>query len=154
MIPKSAQVLILKSSSQIWAQCLWAYDNELTFHKDECCYLHFQKTKSCYLVLGHQTLQEESRAVDIGVAISNDLSWNAHILTKLVNATKSLFFCDSSNRVLFPSSYTVVLHGPQIFVLARKWNLWTTKVWSGASAIIHTAFFSRHQQQCPLSIRK
>ena len=41
---------------------LWAYDNQLSFHEDKCCYLNFQKTKTCDLVLGHQTLQEESRA--------------------------------------------------------------------------------------------
>ena len=64
----------------------------MTFHKDKCCYLHFQKTKACHLVLGHPILQEESRAVNLGVTKSNDLSWNAHILIKLVNATKSLNF--------------------------------------------------------------
>ena len=82
---------------------LWAHDNQLKFHKDKCCYLHFQKTKSCHLVLGHQTLQQESRAVDLGVTISNDLSWNAHILTKLVNATKSFKFLRHSVPYQVPS---------------------------------------------------
>ena len=81
-----------KLQSDLSTISLWAYDNQMTFHKDKCCYLHFQKTKAYHLVLGHQTLQEKSTAVDLGVTISNDLSWNAHILTKLVNATKSLNF--------------------------------------------------------------
>ena len=75
----------------------------MTFHKDKCCYLHFQKTKAYHLVLGHQILQEKSRAVDLGVTISNDLSWNAHILTKFVNATKSLNFLRHSVPHQVPS---------------------------------------------------
>ena len=81
-----------KLQSDLGTISLCAYDNQMTFHKDKCCYLHFQKTKAYHLVFGHQILQEESMAVDLGVTISNDLSWNAHILTKLVNATKSLNF--------------------------------------------------------------
>ena len=73
--------------SDLSTMSLWVNYNQLTFHKDKCFYLRFQKTKSCHLVLEHQIFQEESRAADLGVTISNDLSWNAHILTKLVNAT-------------------------------------------------------------------
>ena len=93
-----------KLQSDLSSISLWAYENQLTFHQDKCCYLHFQKTNSCHLVLGHQTLQEESRAVDLGVIISNDLSWNAHILTKLVKATKSFNFLRHSVPYQVPSS--------------------------------------------------
>ena len=79
----------------------WAYDNQMTVGKDKCCYLHFQKTEAYHLVLEHQILQEESRAVDLGVTISNDLSWNAQILTKFLNATKSLNFCDTLCSIKF-----------------------------------------------------
>ena len=76
--------------------------------------MHFQKTNSCHLVLGHRTLQEESRAVDLGVTIMNDLRWNAHILTKPVNATKSFNFSRHSvphqvlSRVKFNLSQSCV----------------------------------------------
>ena len=84
-----------KLQSDLSTISLWAYDNQMTFHKNKYCYLHFQKTKAYHLGLGHRIFQEESRAVDLGVTISNDLTWNAQILTELVNATKSLIFCDT-----------------------------------------------------------
>ena len=66
-----------KLQSDLSTVFLWAYDNQMTFHKDKCCYLHFQKTKAYHLVLGHQILQEKSRAVNLDVTILNDLSQNA-----------------------------------------------------------------------------
>ena len=115
-----------KLQSDLSTISLWAYDNQMTFHKDKCCYLHFQKTKAYHLVFGHQVLQEKSRAVDLGVTISSDLSWNAHISTKLVTATKSLNFLRHSvphqvpSRVklnLFQSCVSIILYLFQHFIL-------------------------------------
>ena len=117
-----------KLQSALSTISLWAYDNQMTFHKDKCCYLHFQKTKAYHLVLGHQILQKKSTAVDLGVTISNALSWNAHILTKFVNANKSLNFLRHSvphqapSRVklnLFQSC--VVSSSSSIYALQGPW---------------------------------
>ena len=84
----------------------WSIRNRVKLNTDKCKELRISFTSDCYfppVVIGEECIKLVKDAKLLGVTISGDLTWNAHITEVTKKAAKRLYFLVQLKRARVPS---------------------------------------------------
>ena len=103
----------------------WSYTSCLSFSPTKCVHVSFKSTRNTTYYINHEEISKVDNHRDLGITISNDLSWKNHYIHISAKAYKILGLI----RRIFKSSHPVTVKCKLYLSLVRPILTYCSLIW-------------------------